>query len=223
MRNVMHWRSYDSQRAALMRRHAIAFLSGFICMLALVLVGITAAAAQQIPAEANRYKLTLKREAQRVWGLNAPIASFAAQIHQESGWNPNARSVVGAQGLSQFMPTTATWISGLYPSLADRTPMNPTWAIRALVTYDAKLFSQVRRSNNDCQRFAFALSAYNGGMGWVNKRQAISNQPGLCFDSTCSINPGISAAAQRENQAYPLAILLRHQKTYANWGQGICP
>lgn len=222
MRNAMHWRAYYSERMRRMRLAALSFLVGFSVMCAATAI-LGYVHAQQVPQDAIRHKLTLKREAQRVWGLNAPIASFAAQIHQESAWQDDAVSPAGAQGLAQFMPSTATWISGLYPSLEDRSPRNPTWAIRAMVIYDAQLFTQIRASDDQCQRFAFALSAYNGGLGWVHKRQSISTNPGRCFDATCDINPGITPAAQRENAGYPRSILLRLQPTYAQWGPGICP
>ena len=35
-----------------------------------------------------------------------PGSLIAAQIDAESGWNPDALSPAGAQGISQFMPTT---------------------------------------------------------------------------------------------------------------------
>ncbi len=226
LRQVMTWKAYTSAQQQAHRKAAIGFLAGFGTAMLIALVAIIAAsctAHAQVPTDAARYRLTLTREARAVWGLNAPVASFAAQIHQESRWNPEATSPVGAQGLAQFMPSTATWISGLYPSLADRAPRNPTWAIRALVTYDAQLFTQVRQAVDDCQRFAFALSAYNGGIGWVHRRQAKATQPGICFDQACVINPGVTPSAQAENQAYPRHILLRHQAIYSSWGEGICP
>lgn len=230
MRDVMHWRAYDSERQGAIKRAARRFLLslGSILVFLALTIGVAlcmkaTANAQGIPEDASRYRNLLTREARMVWGLNAPVASFAAQIHQESRWNAQARSQVGAQGLAQFMPSTATWISGIYPSLADRAPANPTWAIRALVTYDADLFVKVRAASDQCQRFAFALSAYNGGLGWVHKRQALSGMPGQCFGATCQINPGIADAAQRENEAYPRLILQRHQPLYASWGEGICP
>ncbi|WP_163769991.1 transglycosylase SLT domain-containing protein, partial [Proteus mirabilis] len=74
------------------------------------------------------------RNARLEWGLSAPVADFAAQLHQESGWRPDAISPAGAQGLAQFMPATADWISQLIPMLSSREPFNPAWAIRALVS-----------------------------------------------------------------------------------------
>jgi soluble lytic murein transglycosylase-like protein len=226
MRERMSWKHYSSARDIALRKAAAAFLVGFGAVMAIMFLALAigaSAAHAQVPTDAARYRLTLTREARAVWGLNAPIASFAAQVHQESRWNPEATSQVGAQGLAQFMPSTATWISGLYPSLADRAPRNPTWALRALVTYDAQLFTEVRQADDDCQRFAFALSAYNGGIGWVHRRQAKASKPGICFGQACLINPGIKPSAQAENEAYPRHILQRHQALYQDWGPGVCP
>ncbi|MGG6075185.1 transglycosylase SLT domain-containing protein, partial [Salmonella enterica] len=99
---------------------------------AAVFAGIsTTAHAAEPPTAALKYRSDVIRSARVDWGLNAPVADVAAQLHQESGWNPAARSPVGAQGLAQFMPSTADWIAGLMPHLAAREPYNPGWAIRA--------------------------------------------------------------------------------------------
>jgi len=50
------------------------------------------------------YEKAAERAARR-YGLNPRI--FKAMIRQESGFNPNARSGAGAQGIAQFMPATA--------------------------------------------------------------------------------------------------------------------
>lgn len=205
----------------MLRRNPLADRLWFLFIVLLVWVGALGPAEAQ-PAEAQRYQLTLKREAQLVWGLDAPVATFAAQIHQESRWNPEARSPVGAQGLAQFMPATSHWIGGLYASLGDRAPMNPTWAIRALVTYDKWLADRIK-ADNECERAAFMLSAYNGGLGWVYKRQKRSQTPGLCLQATCLINPGVHPASQRENQHYPEVILRRWEPLFEAWGPGSCP
>lgn len=180
--------------------------------------------AVQIPQAAHQYRLTLTREARRVWGLSAPVSSFAAQIHQESGWNANARSPVGALGLTQFMPATARWMGSVDPVLSGGASLNPTWAIRALVVYDKWLWDRLP-SANACEQLAFAMSSYNGGLGWALKRRARSSEPGLCLGKTCAINPGITLANQHENETYPKRILLRIEPAYeaAGWGLGACP
>ncbi len=179
-------------------------------------------AGAQIPNAANGFRLPLTAFAVGAWGPKAPIASFAGQIHQESGWRPDAKSPVGALGLTQFMPTTATWISKLYPNeLGDNAPGNPMWALRALVKYDKWLYDRVK-GENQCERMAYALSAYNGGIGYVFKRQKLSPQPCICFGVTCEINPGITPANQRENAHYPKRILKELEPRYKSWGNGSC-
>lgn len=184
--------------------------------------------ADSIPRDAEQYRRTLVRAAHAEWGLDAPIATLAAQVHQESAWRANARSQVGAQGLAQFMPTTSAWMAQLYPNtLGANQPFNPGWALRALVTYDRWL-SQRIQARGPCEKWAFVLSAYNGGLGWVQKDTRQASAKGAdklaWFDSVERHNAGRSAANFRENRNYPRAILLRWEPLYAaaGWGAGVC-
>jgi hypothetical protein len=136
------------------------------------------ARAAQPPQAALQYRDDVIRNARLEWGMSAPVADFAAQLHQESGWRPDAVSPVGAQGLAQFMPATADWISQLMPGLNSREPFNPAWAIRALVSYDRWLWERVSAANN-CERMAMTLSGYNGGLGWVQRDKRLASQKGL--------------------------------------------
>lgn len=183
--------------------------------------------AEAIPHDAARYQRDLTRNARLAWGLDAPVATFAAQIHQESRWNPTARSGAGAQGIAQFMPATAKWIGGAYPKLGAGAASNPVWSMRALATYDKHLWDQVGIAPS-CERFAFALSGYNGGLGWVRRDRAIArargDDPALWFGHTERYNAGRSAAAWRENRGYPRRILKTLEPMYARagWGKGMC-
>ena len=111
-------------------------------VLACALLSFVLPARAQVPQAAQQYRALLVRTAHAAWGLDAPVAVFAAQVHQESAWRPDAVSRVGAQGMAQFMPATAKWISGIDPALAARQPYSPAWALRALVTYDRWLYDR---------------------------------------------------------------------------------
>ena len=123
----------------------------------------------RIPALAYRLKRTVRAEVNYHWGLDQDGTVFYAQIHQESSWNPDAKSVY-ASGLAQFTPDTADWISRLYPAdLGDNNPLDVRWAIRALVKYDKWLHDRCSFARDDDNRWRFSLSGYNGGYGWVLK------------------------------------------------------
>lgn len=181
--------------------------------------------AAEPPTAALRYRSDVIRSARVDWGLNAPVADLAAQLHQESGWNPVARSPVGAEGLAQFMPSTADWIAGLMPHLAAREPWNPGWAIRALVSYDRWLWQRVAVPDG-CERMAMTLSAYNGGLGWVNRDRRLARLRGLddarWFGAVETVNAGRSAANWRENRHYPQRILHTLAPRYLSWGGASC-
>ncbi len=87
--------------------------------------------------------------------VNAGISPdyFVRQINQESGFNPNAYSPAGAEGIAQFEPGTAAGL-GI-------NPWNPVQALQA----SARLMANYNRNYGG--NYAMALAAYNGGSGTV--------------------------------------------------------
>lgn len=187
-------------------------------------LAVASTAVASIPADAYQWRRTLVREAQAQWGISAPVADFAAQIHQESLWRHDAVSPVGARGMAQFMPATADWIAGAYPALGPTPqPASPAWAIRALVTYDRHIWERLSAADN-CNRMAKTASGYNGGPGWVSRDERLAAARGLdpsrWWGHVETVNAGRSAAAWRENRAYPRRILIDHAPAYAAAGFG---
>lgn len=179
-----------------------------------------------VPQAALKHRAELTRTAHAQWGLNAPVATFAAQLQQESGFNAMAVSRVGAAGMAQFMPATARWwcqINGM--TLGDCQPNNPTWALRSLVGYNKWLYDRIAASNT-CNRLAFMLSAYNGGLGWVQRDKVLARtnllNPAIWFDQVERVNAGRSQSNWLENRDYPRRILLRYEPVYAaaGWPSG---
>lgn len=197
-------------------------------LLALHMAG--GAGASDIPSSAFRHRAELIRVSRAVWGLDAPVAVFAAQVHTESWWRNDTVSSAGAQGLAQFLPSTAAWLPRAVPDLERETgpaaPFNPVWALRALVSYDKWLWERLE-GKEGCQRMAFALSAYNGGLGWVRRDKTLAARRGYkadrWFGEVETVNAGRGPAAFRENRRYVRLILLERQGWYqrAGWGPGL--
>jgi hypothetical protein len=202
-------------------RSSAAFFRGLVVGILLTIFGIGIAVAQSSPPHAEHFRRDLVRTSRSVWGMEAPVSSLAAQLHQESAWNPNAQSWAGAQGLAQFMPATAADIAKRYADAPQ--PFSPRWAMLYQSRYMKSLHDSVS-GRDDCQKYAFALSAYNGGLGWTLKRKKMSATPDICLGKTCEINPGITWANQRENADYSRKILLSLTPMYyqALWGPAKC-
>jgi len=189
----------------------------------LVIVALAGPAVAAPPA-AEPYRRAVTREMRLQFGLDAPVALMAAQIEQESAWNPLAQSPY-AQGLAQFTPSTAAWISGAYPAtLSLNQPFEPGWAIRAMAQYDYVTYTGILVPR-ECDRWAMALSAYNGGPGWVQRDRRLCGSVGGCdpdkWFEHVELHTNRSPEAARENRGYPRRILLKLQANYLTWGRAV--
>jgi hypothetical protein len=110
-----------------------------------------------VPAQ---YREPILRSAGR-WGV--PPALMAGQLMAESGFDPNAGSSAGAQGIAQFMPSTAA-AYGL------TNPFDPIAAIDA----QAHLMSDLLRQFGAPE---LALAAYNAGPAPVEACNCIPPYP----------------------------------------------
>jgi hypothetical protein len=90
----------------------------------------------------------------REFGVDSSLVK--AVIHAESGYNPNAISPKGAQGLMQLMPKTAQ-------GLKVTDCLNPSDNIRGGVRYLRFLLDTFKGNES------LALAAYNSGLGAVAK------------------------------------------------------
>jgi len=178
-----------------------------------------------IPAKAWRYRSLVVNSVRAEAGPDAPVALFAAQIAQESGWDPGAVSPVGARGLAQFMPATARDLGRLRSDLGPALPSNPVWAVRAMVAYDIQNKARLRAAS-DFDLWAFVLMAYNGGLGWVFRDQSEARARGrnpLRAHDVSAMNAGRSAGAKSENERYWQRIMIDLMPAYeaAGWGRGV--
>ncbi|BBG20647.1 putative secreted transglycosylase (plasmid) [Actinacidiphila reveromycinica] len=126
-------------------------------------------------------------------GLPAPV--LAAQLHQESGFNPKAISPAGAQGIAQFMP--GTW--NTWKTDANGNGTASVWeapdAITAQGHFMCKLLQQATDSGYAGPPIELALAGYNAGWGAIQRFHGV---PPVSFagGQTAHYVTAIMAAAQ---------------------------
>lgn len=116
---------------------------------------------------------------------------LAAQCYQESGFDPNAISSMGAQGLMQLMPATAEMM-GLQSHVRFDPDQNVAAAVRYLRQLDAS-FSDIRDGE---ERIRFMLASYNGGAGHIRDAQRLARKEGRRADSWREVVPYVLLLSQ---------------------------
>ena len=96
---------------------------------------------------------------------------MAAQSYQESGFDPDAESWAGAQGLFQLLPSTALELG--FEDLHD-----PETGIHAGVKYMNLLLDRLDPRIPLKHRLRFALAAYNAGWGHLDDARRLADEKG---------------------------------------------
>ena len=98
---------------------------------------------------------------------------LAAMSYQESGFDPQAVSSMGAMGLMQLMPSTAD---------AMGVPRDKRFDPEQNISASARYIRKVSQSFSDIkdaeERIKFTLAAYNGGVGHVQDAQTLTRKAG---------------------------------------------
>lgn len=115
-----------------------------------------------------------------------PVALMAAEISQESGWNPDAYNAAsGATGIAQFEPATAADL-GI-------DPRDPTSAIPGMAQYLAQLNGTL--SAQGYPQWAYTLAAYDWGIGNVTRALSAGTPPSAWPSETRNYVRRITAAS----------------------------
>lgn len=96
----------------------------------------------------------------------------ASQAYQESRFNPQAKSWVGALGLMQVMPATGR-------EMGFNDLVSPDPGVHAGVLYLHKLVKRLDPMLDFKQRLRFALAGYNAGIGHVRDARRLAVKQGL--------------------------------------------
>ncbi|MFI0908088.1 NlpC/P60 family protein [Streptomyces sioyaensis] len=141
-----------------------------LCLLGLLLIatytvaaGLGGAGGRALGLAKGAVPAAFQSQVQR-WGTLCSAISpalLAAQLYQESGWNPKAQSAAAAQGLAQFIP--GTWQTHGVDGNGDgrKDVWDPQDAIASAASYDCELARYVKGASGDATRNM--LAAYNAG------------------------------------------------------------
>ena len=98
---------------------------------------------------------------------------LAAQAYQESAFDPQAVSYMGAMGLMQLMPGTAREVG-----VAQADVFDPQSNVQGAVKYINKLNTHYAAIADANERINFILAGYNAGAGHVDDARALARKYG---------------------------------------------
>lgn len=126
-----------------------------------------------------------------------------AQCFQESAFNEEAVSPVGAMGLCQFMP--GTWNDNLRKANLTGHPFNYDLNIEMAAQYMSRLYGEWSSPRPIEDRITLALASYNAGLGNLLNAQRVCDGPNLSTEIMICL-PCITGYHSRETTQYVYRI-----------------
>lgn len=123
------------------------------------------------PVAAWEGRSRFKRDLIKRYGHARYLNLVGAQIMQESLWQSDARSWVGAEGCGQFMPMTQGDAKYWASDLGSIDWQNCEQSVRASIRYMKAIYRRI--DGDDCYRYREAIKDYNRGMGWGDKERRL--------------------------------------------------
>ena len=126
-------------------------------------LGICIMASRAVGSPLSRYDDAFRHEAHLRFGYEQDWRWFKGQGMTESKLDANVCSQVGACGVMQFMPGTAV-------AMGLQNRFDAHESIRAGIAYDRQLWGAFHEPRPAEDRLAFVFSAYNWGVGNVQRK-----------------------------------------------------
>jgi soluble lytic murein transglycosylase-like protein len=116
-----------------------------------------------VARDQSRYDDYFRKYSKRYFGAPFDWRYFKAQGMAESELNASAKSVVGARGIMQLMPSTFAAIASKRPEF--RSIDDPEFNIAAGIMHDRWLWTVWQKRTPDEERHRFMFGSYNAGEG----------------------------------------------------------
>jgi soluble lytic murein transglycosylase-like protein len=155
----------DASEASPRRRRRRLVVAAVLAAGLVVVAVVWVVRALAVPTVPEAYRMLVRSAAASCPGLDERV--LAAQLEQESGWDPAATSRAGAQGIAQFMPPVwaAYAVDGDHDG--DRDVWDPRDAIPSAARFDCVLMAELDGVPGD--RATNMLAAYNAGPEQVRR------------------------------------------------------
>jgi soluble lytic murein transglycosylase-like protein len=143
----------------------------------LMVVAISTGSCALLPSTVvpEQYRSHIEQSAKQCKKLSAGV--LAAQLDQESGWDPAAVSARGAEGIAQFMPETWTAWGRDANGNGQTSPFEPQDAIDSQGRLMCHLITKAQESGFAGGNVKLALAGYNAGWGAVEEHEGLPPFP----------------------------------------------